>query len=96
MCQNLETLLISKGYNVITIKKLKTVIEVEEGKNSLTDDQIMKYADKNKYIIVTKDNGLKDKCFINNIPYIDLGSPQEEVRIVDEKIKKIIAWKEYI
>ena len=96
MCGYLEHLLIEMGYTVITVKKLKELIDIEEGENSLNDKQIIKYAEENKCIIVTRDYEFNNKCLIKNIPYIDLNLHSNDAIVVDANIKRMKAWKEYL
>jgi predicted nuclease of predicted toxin-antitoxin system len=81
------------GLDVITVKD---VIDRKAGFNSVSDEQIINYAIENKNIIVTKDNGLKFRCFNESIPCIDLGSPEQEAKIVDTKLREMLAWKDYL
>ena len=81
------------GWEVI---KVKEVIGREAGTNGVSDDQVLSYSIANKAIIVTKDRGLKVRCFNMSIPFIDLGSPEQDARIVDRKLREMLAWKEYL
>ena len=45
---------------------------------------------------VTKDKGLKKRCRIFKVPFIDLESPEQDAIVVDEKLKEIQALKEYL
>ena len=76
------------GWDVV---KVKEVLERPAGTNSVSDERIMQYAKENKTIIVTKDKGLKDRCRNRSIPFVDLGSPEQEARIVDRHLKEIMA-----
>jgi len=92
-CQNLKPYLIELGWEVDTVKEaLKTL----ESSNSISDDQILSYALQNKTIIITKDNGLKKRCQIFCVPFIDLGSPEQEATLADQKLKEMQAWKEFL
>ena len=75
---------------------VKDVLEKLKDANSVSDDQVLNYALKNKMIVVTKDNGLKKKCGIFSVPYIDLGSPEQEAKIVNKKLNEMLTWKDYI
>jgi predicted nuclease of predicted toxin-antitoxin system len=92
-CQNLKPYLLELGWEVDTVKEaLKTL----ESSNSINDDQILSYALQNKTIIITKDNGLKKRCQIFYVPFIDLGSPEQEATLADRKLKEMQAWKEFL
>ena len=81
------------GWDVVTVKE---VIDRKAGYNSVNDEQIINHAKEVKTIIVTKDNGLKFRCLNESIPFIDLGSPEKEAKIVDSKLREMQAWKEYL
>lgn len=92
-CSNLKRFLREMGWEVFIIKD---VLDRKSGTNCVTDDQVLSYSIANKTIIVTKDKGLKIRCFNMSIPFIDLGSPEQEARIVDRKLREMMAWKEYL
>lgn len=91
-CRNLKLLLLEMGWEVFTVID---VIDRKAGDNSVSDDKILSYAIENKTVIVTKDKGLKIRCLNMSIPFIDLGSPEQEARIVDRKIREMLSWKDY-
>ena len=92
-CSNLKLLLLEMGWDVLTVKE---VIDRKAGYNSVSDEQIISYAKEKKTIIVTKDNGLKFRCLKESIPFIDIGSPEQESKIVDSKLREMQAWREYL
>lgn len=92
-CLNLKTFLLEMGWETFTVKD---AIDRKAGTNSVGDDGVLSYAIQNKAIIVTKDNGLKIRCFNMSIPFIDIGSPEQEARTVDRKLKEMLSWKEYL
>ena len=92
-CSNLKPLLIDLNWSVVNVKD---VIGRKAGKNGVSDDEVLEYAISNKLIIVTKDKHIKKRCRMNNMPFVDLGSPETEARIVDNKLKEVCAWKEYL
>ena len=92
-CQNLKPHLVEMGWKAVAVKD---VIEKIEGNNGVSDDQVLSYAMDNKHIIITKDKGLKKRCKVFKVPFIDLGSPEQDAIVVDEKLKKIQALKEYL
>ena len=81
------------GWDVITVKE---VIDRKAGYNSISDEQIINYVKEKKTVIVTKDNGLKFRCLNESIPFIDIGSPEQESKLVDNKLREMQAWKEYL
>lgn len=92
-CSNLKKFLLERGWDVVTIKD---VIDRKAGYNSVSDEQIIEYAKENKTIIVTKDNGLKFRCLKEHIPFIEIGSLEQEAKIVNSKLREMQAWKEYL
>lgn len=92
-CSNLKFLLIDLGWSVVTVKD---VISREAGKNSVADDQILEYAINNKTVIITKDKNLKIRCRMKSVPFVDLGSPETEARIIDNRLREVSAWKDYL
>lgn len=90
-CSNLKLLLVDLGWSVFTVKD---VIGREAGKNSISDDEVLEYAITNKTVLVTKDKNLKIRCSAKSVPFVDLGSPEAEARIVDDKLKEVSAWKD--
>jgi predicted nuclease of predicted toxin-antitoxin system len=92
-CSNLKEILFEMGWEVLTICD---AIERKAGTKSVSDEEILAYAKKNKTIIVTKDQGLKLLCYKESVPFISLGSPREEALLVDNKLKEMQAWKEYL
>ena len=92
-CSNLKLLLLEMGWDVVTVKE---VIDRKAGYNSVSDERIIEYAKEKKTIIVTKDNGLKFRCLNESIPFVDIGSPEQNAKIVDNKLNEIKSWKEYI
>lgn len=92
-CCNLKHHLIDLGWNVFTVKN---VIGREAGKNSVSDDEVLDYAINNKTVIITRDKNLKFRCRMKEIPFIDLGSPETEARIIDNKLREVCAWKDYL
>ena len=92
-CTYLTSILREKGWDVFGVKD---VIDRKAGKNSVSDEKIVEYALENRMIIVTKDRGVKIRCFNMSLPCIDLGTPEQEARIVDRKLREMQAWKEYL
>ena len=92
-CSKLKQILLEIGWDVVTVKE---VIDRKAGYNSVSDEQIINYAKEKKAIIVIKDNGIKFRCFNESIPFIDIGSPEQEAKIVDRKLMEMQAWKEYL
>lgn len=90
---NLKPHLIELGWETVTVND---VLDRKAGNNSVSDDIVFTYAKEQKYVIVTKDKGLKMQCFNHGVPFIFLGSPEEEARIVDRQLKELQAWKEYL
>ena len=74
---------------------INDVLDRKAGENSISDDRILQHAKENKLIIVTKDQGLKLQCYSAMMPFVSLGSPQEEANIVNQKLNEMLAWKEY-
>jgi len=89
----LKSLLLDLGWEVLTVKD---VLDRKAGTNSVSDDQVLKYAIENKTVIVTKDNGVKIRCLNMAIPFIDIGSPEQEARTIDRRLREMVAWKEYL
>lgn len=56
----------------------------------------MKYAQEHKLILITKDKNLKARCRKQSIPFIDLISAKAEALLVDQQLKELQAWKEYL
>jgi len=81
------------GWEVIAVKD---VIEKNEGSNGVSDDQVLSYAMENKKIIITKDANLKKRCVVFSVPFIDLGSPEQDARIADQKLREMQSLKEYL
>lgn len=75
---------------------VKDVLNKKEGENSIDDTRILQYAKENKLIIITKDKGLRIQCYNEMMPFIKLGSPKEEAKIIDKKLKEMLVWKEYL
>ena len=92
-CRNLKPYLAEMGWEVIAVKD---VLEKKEGSNGVSDDQVLSYAMKNKNIIITKDAELKKRCMVFSVPFIDLGSPEQDARIADQKLREIQSLKEYL
>ena len=92
-CANLKRFLHEMGWDVVSVKD---VIDRKAGTNGVNDDRVLRYSISNKTVIVTKDKGLKVRCFNMSIPFIDLGSPEQEARIVDRKLREMLAWREYL
>lgn len=91
-CRSLRPYLVEMGWEAIAVKD---VLEKLEGGNGVSDDQVLNHALKKKMIIITKDNGLKKRCDIFSVPYIDLGSPEQEAKVVHKKLNEMLAWKDY-
>ena len=92
-CSNLGPILKDLGWSVYTVCE---VIDRPAGCKSVTDDRILEFARAKKYVIVTKDQGLKDQCQNAGVPYVGLGGIEEEASIVDRKLKKVTAWRRYL
>lgn len=92
-CSHLKSILCDKGWEVVGVRD---VIDRKAGKNSISDEEIVKYALENKRIIVTKDRGVKIRCFNMSLPCIDLGSPEQEARVIERRLREMQAWKEYL
>lgn len=92
-CQSLKPFLSDLSWEVVAVKD---VIDRKAGSSGVSDDQVLIYAIEKKAVIVTKDNGLKIRCFNKSIPFIDLGSPEQEAAIVSRKLKEMQSWKEYL
>lgn len=92
-CNNLREFLLEMGWNVV---KVKEVLDSPTGNNSVSDERILQYAKENKTTIVTKDKGLKMRCYNESIPFICLGTVREEAAIVNKKLREMMAWKEYL
>jgi len=75
---------------------VKDVLDRKAGEHSISDERILKHAKENKLIIVTKDQGLKRQCYNELVPFVNLGSPQEEANIVNQKLNEMLSWKEYL
>lgn len=92
-CRNLSDPLTKKGYKVeIAPEK----ISILEGKKSVTDDQIIEYVKDHKAIIITYDKNLKLKAEKQGIPYFDPSSPEYQANRLDQEIKKMASWKDYL
>jgi predicted nuclease of predicted toxin-antitoxin system len=92
-CSNLGSVLKELGWSVYNVCE---VIDRPAGCKSVTDDRILEFAKAEKYVIITKDQGLKDQCQNAGIPYVGLGGIEEEAGIVDGKLRKVVAWKRYL
>jgi len=92
-CQSLKPYLLDLNWEVVSVKD---VIDRKAGTNEVSDDQILIFALDQKAIIVTKDNGLKIRCFNKSVPFIDLGSPEQEAAVVSRKLKEMRSWKDYL
>ena len=78
------------------MKTVKDVIDRKAGTVSVSDDEIMSYVIENKNILVTKDRGLKVQCHQAGIPFVKLGSREQEARIVDTNLRDMLVWKGYL
>lgn len=92
-CINLSDPLKKIGYQV-EIAPIK--IPKQEGNKSVTDDQIIEYAKEHKTIIITYDKNLKLKATEQGIPHLDPSSPGYQANQLDQELKKITSWKEYL
>lgn len=92
-CQSLKPYLLDLNWEVMNIKD---VIDRKAGTSGVSDDQVLIFALDQKAIIVTKDNGLKIRCFNKSVPFIDLGSPEQEAAVVSRKLKEMQSWKDYL
>jgi rRNA-processing protein FCF1 len=81
------------GWNVYTVCE---VIDRPAGCNRVTDERILEFAKAEKYVIITKDQGLKDQCQNDGVPYVGLGGVEEEAGIVNRKLRKVVAWRRYL
>jgi predicted nuclease of predicted toxin-antitoxin system len=72
------------------------VLDRPAGQPSVSDDRIMRYAIENKYVIITRDKGLYLNCRAENTPCVNLSFLYDEVKLIDSKLKEMIAWKDFI
>ena len=92
-CRNLSDPLKKKGYKVEIAPE---IISLLEGNKSVTDDQIVEYAKDHKTIIITYDKNLKLKAEKQGIPHFDPSSPEYQANRLDQEIKKMASWKDYL
>jgi rRNA-processing protein FCF1 len=55
----------------------------------ISDDEVVKLARENKYIVVSPDRKLLSRCRVMGIPLVDLGL-EVQARIVHESLQKIM------
>jgi len=91
-CSYLASRLLTFGWEVTTVKD---VLDRPAGQNSVSDDRILRYAKENKYVIITKDKGLSVNCKTEKTPCINLSILYDEARVVDLKLKEMLAWKDF-
>lgn len=72
------------------------IIEILGENKSVSDDQIIEYARKKKRIIISYDKNLKLKAKEQGIPYIDPSSPNYQANQIDDELKKMKSFAEYL
>ena len=92
-CRNLSDPLRKKGYRVEIAPE---IISLLEGNKSVSDDQIIEYAKDHKTIIITYDKNLRLKAEKQGIPHLNPSSPEYQANRLDQEIKKMASWKDYI
>lgn len=83
MYQNIYQKLREKGYDAYSVDVL-----ISEGKRMRSDYSILKYAEQNKMILITRDGQNRIGCEENGILCISLGENPEISRVMSE-IEKI-------
>ena len=74
--------LIKLGYKAFSVKKL-----VRKGKHLRTDYSVIKFAEKNRMILITNEGDNFKGCRENNIPCILLDQ-NPGVKLIEKKLKK--------
>lgn len=85
MYQNIYTTLAKIGYDVTSVDNL-----VAEGKPMKSDYSILKYAEKNRMVLITRDGQNKRGCEENGIPCVSLGE-NPDIKNVIAELEMIIA-----
>jgi len=91
-CSHLASRLMAFGWEATTVKE---VLDRPAGQPSVSDDRILSYAQTNKLVIITKDKGLYFNCKAEKVPCINLAFLYDEARIVNNKLKEMLAWKDF-
>lgn len=92
-CTSLGPYLRDLGYDVYTVAD---VLDRPAGAKSISDDRILAFAKSKRYVIVTKDQGLRLNCESSHVPCIGLGTPEEEAGIVDKRLSEVTLWRRYL
>lgn len=83
-CYGLASYLSKRGYPTVNAER------------QTGDEAIVKKAKVEKYVLVTKDEGLKKMCEEADVPCVYLADQEAEAEQVHNFISKMQAFKEYV
>jgi len=83
MYEDLVEILIDKGWDAKTVTK-----QLSSSTEARADDNIFKYAQKTKCVVVTVDGDFVERLKAEGLDVITLGSA-DKANIIDEKLRKI-------